>query len=130
MLLGKALLVCSERCEEVERCLETAGCSVTRAIDGEIAVSSVRREMFDAAVLVSTGQEMDLAETVLNLRDLRKSMPILIVTGVDDGGQNAVARAVVEESVPNTKVLSLEELRNFLWSRKNSAKRAKRRYGS
>ena len=86
--------------------------------------------MFDVAVLVSTGKAMDMVETVFNLRDLRRAMPIIIVTGAGDADQSAVARAVVAESVPNTKVLSLEELRNFLWSRKNSAKRAKRRYGS
>lgn len=126
----KTLLVCSESCEELEKYLLRPGCKVIRVVDGETAVSKARREMFDVAVLVSTGKAMDMVETVFNLRDLRRAMPIIIVTGAGDADQSAVARAVVAESVPNTKVLSLEELRNFLWSRKNSAKRAKRRYGS
>lgn len=34
---------------------------------------------FDAVVLVSTGSDMDPLETMLNIKDLAKSLPIFII---------------------------------------------------
>jgi DNA-binding NtrC family response regulator len=109
----KTLLVCSESCEDLEKCLLKLGCKVVGVVDGEMAVFKARREIFDAAVLVSTGKEMDMVETVFNLRDLRRSMPIIIVTGSGGADRNAVTERMVAQSVPNTKVLSLQELKSF-----------------
>jgi CheY-like chemotaxis protein len=125
--LEKVMLVSAQECDAVEECLVGAKCTVAKVDGGPAALSRAQRENFDAAVLVSTGKKMDLAETAFNLRDLRSAMPILIVTGVDEPGQSAVPRAVVAESVPNARVFSLEELRNSLGSRKNSFKRTKRK---
>jgi DNA-binding response OmpR family regulator len=61
---GKVMLVCSDACNQVEECLLAAGCRVIKVKDGEAAVARVEREIFDAAVLVATGNRMDLAETL------------------------------------------------------------------
>ena len=107
----KTLLVCSESCEEVENCLTRAGCSVTKVSDGDRAVDKIRRATFDAAVLVSTGKEMDLAETVFNLRDIRSSMEIVIVADCADASANVIGE--IATTVPNTIVVNLHELKGL-----------------
>ena len=110
----KALLVCSETCDEVETCLTGAGYVVTKASDGNRAVDRIRRDTFDTAVLVSTGNEMDLAETVFNLRDIRNSLEIVIVTDCADASRDVVGEIVT--TVPNTIALNLHGLEALLKS--------------
>lgn len=104
------MLVCSETCDEVEKRLFAAGCSVFKVGDGQAAVSRAQRELFDAAVVVSTGKTMDLAETVFNLRDINGSMQIVIVADALGIDQRVVAEEIIAGCVPNTRVVAIGEL--------------------
>lgn len=115
------MLVCSESCDEVEECLAHAGGRIVKVRDGEAAVSQTLRHAFDAAVLVSTGSKMDLAETAFNLRDIRESMEILIITGIGRSTPSAVAGEMLARSVSNTKVLTVKELEELVSSSRGSA---------
>ncbi len=52
--------------ENIEQHLAAVGCHVTWMSDGEVAALRARKEIFDAAVLVSTGKNMGLAENCLS----------------------------------------------------------------
>ena len=123
--LEKVILVCSESCGEVEKCLLAACRTVAKVDDGQEAISRARRETFDAAVLVSTGGVMDLAETALNLRDIRHSIQIIIVADHLSDDQNIAAKEIVLQSVPKTIVVTMERLRDLLDSLNYPASRKK-----
>jgi DNA-binding response OmpR family regulator len=108
----KTLLVCSESCDAVEKCLTRAGCVVTKVRDGDRAINKTRRKLFDTAVVVSTGKKMDLAETVFNLRDIRSSMEIVIVTDCADASATIIGE--IAATVPNTITLSFHGLEVLL----------------
>jgi hypothetical protein len=125
--LDKIMLVSSEACDEVEKCLLSAGCWVVKLNSGEAAISRAQRESFDAAVLVSTGEAMDLAETVLNLRDVNGSMQIVVVTERDIIKNDFLAKALVAHPVPGTQVLTVAQLESQFMPLRTSERQDKRR---
>ena len=110
----KILLVCSEACEEAEERLRDIGCRVTKVKGARAAVWRAKHDNFDAAVLVSTGKEMDRAETALNLRDINPSIPIIMIRRPQGVAQSAALSTRIAEAIPNTVVLSTSELGHYL----------------
>jgi DNA-binding response OmpR family regulator len=114
------MVVSAEACDDVETCLVSSGWEAVKASDGVAAVVRAHREHFDLAVLISTGEDMDIMETLLNLRDTQKSLPLLVVTSPCGFTDGETANETYERAVPNTKVLSMEELGGFIKSLKDS----------
>lgn len=108
------LLVCSDRSHAAEGRLRATGCKITKVADGRSAVSLTKRYGFDAAVLISTGTEMDVTETALNLRDVNPPMPIFIIAEKSESGRKLLSRSHVAELIPKTITLGIRELTNFL----------------
>ena len=73
-----------------------------------------KRYGFDLAVLISTGTEMDVTETALNLRDVNPPMPIFIIADKSGSDRKLLSRSHVAELIPNTITLGIKELTNYL----------------
>ncbi|HEY7560406.1 MAG TPA: hypothetical protein VIH18_37000 [Candidatus Binatia bacterium] len=108
------LLVCSVRSDAAEGRLRAVGCEVTKVADGRAAVSLTKRYGFDAAVLISTGTEMDVTETALNLRDVNPPMQIFIIADKSLSARQLHSRSHVAERIPDTITLGIKELTNYL----------------
>jgi DNA-binding NarL/FixJ family response regulator len=100
-------------CRELEERLVRAGCFVISAASGSEAILRVRHEKLDAAILVSTGAEMDVAETALNVRDVNSALDIIIVVSKRDEEESFPAD-VIAYAIPKTKVLTDDELSDYL----------------
>jgi CheY-like chemotaxis protein len=103
------LLVCAAKRTDIQEQLKTATCDVIAVNDGETALARVRRERFDLAVLGSTGETMDLIETVFNLKDIRRSMQIVVLT--DDTGEQKNLRPI-----PGVQYCAAPDLRSVVES--------------
>jgi len=119
--IKKIMVVCSEFNDELEAKLGGNGWTVIWVYDGATAIAKARREDFDLAVLVSTGKEMDVAETYLNLRDIRAALAIVVMTEHADEDSPATKPSF---SLPNAKVMSAEGLDQFLESFKNASEKS------
>lgn len=103
------MLVGSKPMHDVEINLRKALGEFVRVRDGEAAIIQAQHESFDVTVVVSTGDSMDLAETVFNLRDISPSMPILIVSRRHRPEADIVAHAAT-----NTRAVTMAELTGYL----------------
>ena len=114
MTFDKIMVVGSEIPRSLNALLPTNDSRVTHIADGKTAVLRAQREMFDAAILISTGDEMDLAETVLNLRDISGSMKLIIVADQANPTKSAVSKGTLANWVSNASVMTPRELKKHL----------------
>ncbi|MGB7947326.1 MAG: hypothetical protein WCH75_06570 [Candidatus Binatia bacterium] len=110
----KILLVCSPDCRRVERHLVHAGYWVTKVGEGSAAIERAKHELLNAAVLISTGKDMDLAETIFNLRDVNPRIEIIIIANPDSAEEKAAQTAAIVQALPETTVLKVSELDGYL----------------
>ena len=114
---GKTLLVCSRRCANVESQLANSGCRLTKVRDGNKALGKIRHNTFDTAILLSTGEQMDLVETILNLRDIKPSMPVIVLLDPASSDPNAAAaQAIIARAIPEIPIFTLSEFQSRLVS--------------
>jgi len=119
-LLAKTLLVSSEAGGPVATSLTAAGRLFTRVRDGAEALRRVHDEQFDLVVVVSTGKEMDLVETVLNLRDIRPSVPLIALSDPADPARDPAIENILSLAIPEVAILTVEQFQNGLKSTERS----------
>ena len=117
----KMMVVCSDFHDDLESHLVWEGWNVIWVYDAKTAIAKARRERFNLTVLISTGKEMDVTETLLNLRDIRRSMPIVVVTETGDGNEDLARQEFAPLS--NTKVLPLSAIDSFVTSLRETRER-------
>ena len=110
----KIMVVCSDFNDNLATDSARDGWRLIWVYDGKTAISKARREKFDMILLLSTGKEMDVTETLLNLRDIRESMPIVVVTEPHEVEKSLVPNL----TFPNAKVVSVQGLGNLIESLK------------
>jgi DNA-binding NtrC family response regulator len=122
----KILLVCSLPCTRVEGLLIQAGCHVTKVAQAVTALEGVKHDVIDAVILISTGREMDVIETALNLRDVNPSVEIIILADRQTVENTTLETNTINFAIPKTKVLTDAQLDQYLKSTEWKAKPAVR----
>ena len=116
----KILLVGSDVCSEVEQQLVHADCSVVKTNTGAAAVAFAKHKSFNAAVLMSTSGEMDLAETALTLMDIQPSLEIIILMDGTPNREDMTAQvAAVARAIPKSRILTKGDLNMYLATSKS-----------
>ena len=111
MSFEKIMVIGSEIPQSLNAIFQSATSRITNVSSGKMAVSRAELETFDAAILISTGDEMDLAETVFNLRDISASLKLIIVSNLTNAINSAVIKATLAGLVSNATVMTMQELK-------------------
>ena len=114
---GKMILVGFDHSQILERRFKAAGYEVLTVRDGMAAIDHARREPWDAAVLVSTGSLVNVADTAFNLRDLNRSIEIIILVNRLGTRSNRFLRPLLEHPIERTRVLTRRQLQRELTTR-------------
>jgi hypothetical protein len=109
----RILLVSATACEKENELLIGPRREIIKSSSGEDAIFRAKRSRFDLAVLISTGKNLDMVETVFNLRDARPSMPILIMAA-EVGSEEA---SMIANACPNAHVLTSADLAAYIAAR-------------
>jgi PleD family two-component response regulator len=112
--MKRVLLVCASDCDELAERLVRAGCCTTRVNNGAEAILRAKHEPIDTVLLVSTGKDMDAAETALNLSDINSSLEIIIVVERKHGEQQTAQVGAIQSAIPHTRMLTVQELSRYL----------------
>jgi hypothetical protein len=108
------MLVCSDPCKEVEKQLRGAGYWSFHFSGGRTAIQSAKHELFDMAVVISSADSMDSVETVLNLREIRPAMPIVVIAEKNNRDWRGADRAVMSQTLGKITVVSSGEFKSVL----------------
>jgi hypothetical protein len=111
---GKMILVGFDHSQILERRFKAAGYEVLTVADGLAATDHARREPLESAVLVSTGSLVNVADTALNLRDVNRSMEIIILVNRLGPRSSRFLRPLLEHPIERTRVLTRRQLQREL----------------
>lgn len=117
---AKIMLVGADRKQILEKRLQAAGCQVVKVKDGESAIDVVRHERFDKTVLISAGSMINVAETIFNLRDLNRSMEIIVLVESRVKNSDRFLRQLFEHPIAGTRILTRRQLQKELVTTKSS----------
>ena len=112
MKLQKILIVGSEIPEPLGRILSEVNAKVSHVLDGNTAIMRAEHEIFDAALLISTGEEMDLAETIFNLSDVSGAMELIILSDQTNTASSAISKELLAELVSSASVMTTQDLQS------------------
>jgi hypothetical protein len=108
------MLVGIDNKQIVEKRLQAAGWRVLKVTDDEEALDHARHEIFDKAVMVSKGSLINIAETIFNLRDLNRSIEIIILVDRWSKQPNRFLRQLLQHPIEGTQIMTRRQLQKAL----------------
>ena len=111
---GKIMLIGADHKQIVEKRFQAAGCEVVRATDHEVALGIARHQLFDTAVLLPKGSLLNVAETVFNLRDLNRSMEIIVLVERRAKNSNRFLQQLLDHPIEGTNIMTRRQLQKQL----------------
>jgi DNA-binding response OmpR family regulator len=117
MKLQKILVVGPEIPEPLKRTLSKVKAKVSHVLDGNTAIARAQQEFFDAALLISTGEEMDLAETIFNLSDVSGATELIILSDQTNTATSAISKELLAELVSSASIMTTQDLQSHLSAR-------------
>lgn len=108
------MLVGIDNKQILEKRLRAAGCQVIRVTDEEMALDQVRHAVFDKAIMVSTGSLINMAEMIFNLRDLNRSMEIIILVDRPGKHNSRLLRQLLQYPIAGTQIMTRRQLQKAL----------------
>jgi len=111
---GKILLVGLDYNQLLEKRFADAGYEVVAVSDGAAAIERARAEALTVAVVVSSGSLINMAETIFNLRDVNRSIEIVLI--VDRLGRRVskFLRQLIEHPIEGTRIVTRRQLQKQL----------------
>lgn len=108
------MLVGSDPNQILEKRFKAAGYQVLKVNDNQSAIDYVRREVLDTAVLVSHGSLINVAEAIFNLRDLNRSLEIIVLVDRLGNHPNRFMRQLLDHPIEGTRILTRRQLQKRL----------------
>jgi hypothetical protein len=111
---GKIMLIGADQKRILEKRFLETGCRVMAVKEWGAALDFARHEIFDGAVLVCQGSLINVAETVFNLKDLNRSIEIILLIESPSKRPKRLLRQLIEHPIEGTRILTRRELQREL----------------
>jgi hypothetical protein len=107
---ARILLVGVDASQRLAQQLHAAGYVVVTANGNDEALEHARRERFDTAVLVSKGSLITVTEILFNLRDVSRSMEIIVLVDARHSWKDRFLRQLIDHPISGTSIMTRREL--------------------
>jgi len=111
---GTIILIGADHKQILEKRYQAAGFKVVRAIDTAAAFDLARHQPFDTAVLLFQGSFLNIAEAAFNLRDLNRTMDIIVLVDRRANNSNRFFRQLLDHPIEGTKIMTRRQLQKQL----------------
>ena len=114
MRTEKVIVIGEDDKQIIERRFRAAGYDVVSAATRESALALARREAHAKAVVLCQGSLINVAETVLNLRDLCPSIKVIVVLQRGTRQSNRFLRQLIDHPIEGSEIMTRRELQRHL----------------
>lgn len=113
----KIVVIGEDHNRAAEKQLRAAGYDVVSAVDREAALAVTRHQRIQRALVVSQGSLVNVAETVVCLKDLCPTMKIIVLLHRGAKPTNRFLRQMLDHPIEGSQIMTRRELRRHLRAR-------------